>query len=95
MKMEMQSRQRSLRVIPGIGPAMERDLRDLGFSSVEELRGADAETMYAELCRLRGAHVDRCVLYVFRCAVHFADNEVHDPERLKWWRWKDGPARDE
>ncbi len=45
--MEMQSRQRSLRVIPGIGPAMERDLRDLGFSSVEELRGADAETMYA------------------------------------------------
>jgi hypothetical protein len=95
VKTETQSRQRSLRVIPGIGPAMERDLRDLGYSSVEELRGADAETMYADLCRLRGVHVDRCVLYVFRCAVHFADNEVHDPERLKWWRWKDGPARDE
>jgi hypothetical protein len=95
VKTETQSRQRSLRVIPGIGPAMERDLRDLGYSSVEELRGADAETMYAALCRLRGVHVDRCVLYVFRCAVHFADNEVHDPERLKWWRWKDGPARDE
>jgi hypothetical protein len=29
------------------------------------------------------------VLYVFRCAVYYASHEVHDPELLKWWNWKD------
>jgi hypothetical protein len=33
--------------------------------------------------------VDRCVLYVFRCAVYFASEAEHDPELLKWWNWKD------
>jgi hypothetical protein len=50
--------------------------------------------MYADLCRQRKAAVDRCVLYVFRCAVYFASQTVHDPELLKWWRWKDKPARE-
>ncbi len=80
---------RSLRVIPGVGPSIESDLRELGYTSVETLRGKDPEAMYRALCRLRGGHVDRCVLYVFRCAVYFAENRVHNPELLKWWRWKD------
>jgi len=80
---------RSLRTIPGIGPSMERDLRALGYTSVDSLRDEDPEAMYRSLCRLRGAHQDRCVLYVFRCAVYFASNRIHDPELLKWWRWKD------
>jgi len=33
--------------------------------------------------------VDRCVLYVYRLAVYFAENETHEPEKLKWWNWKD------
>jgi hypothetical protein len=37
-----------------------------------------------------GRHVDRCVLYTFRCAVYFASESKHDPELLKWWNWKDG-----
>jgi hypothetical protein len=78
--------------IPGVGPNIAQDLVDLGFSSVEDLRDKDPETMYDELCALRGAHVDRCVLYVFRCAVYFASHDVHEPELLKWWRWKDGVA---
>lgn len=80
-----------LRAIPGIGPAMERDLRDLGYSVSEDLRGEDPEAMYRALCRRRGARLDRCVLYVFRCAVYFASREIHDPELLKWWRWRDRP----
>jgi hypothetical protein len=31
----------------------------------------------------------RCVLYVFRCAVYFATEKVHDEELLKWWNWQD------
>jgi hypothetical protein len=80
---------RQLQVIPGVGPSIARDLTDLGFHRVEDLQGADPEAMYARLCALRGAHVDRCMLYVFRCAVYFASHAEHDPERLKWWSWKD------
>ncbi len=78
--------------IPGVGPKMKKVLRELGYEGVEDLRGADPEAMYAKLCRRRDAAVDRCVLYVFRCAVYFASHPVHDPELLKWWRWKDRPA---
>ena len=44
--------------------------------------------MYEALCEKRG-HQDRCLLYVFRCAVYFAERKRHDPELLKWWNWKD------
>jgi hypothetical protein len=34
--------------------------------------------------------VDRCWLYVARCAEYFASEARRDPEKLKWWNWKDG-----
>lgn len=75
--------------IPGVGPSISQDLRDLGMRRVEDLHGADPEALYEQLCLLRGQHIDRCVLYVFRCAVYFARHRDHDPELLKWWNWKD------
>ena len=78
-----------LQNIPGVGPKIGQALNDLGYRCISQLRGTDPERMYEQLCLLRGMHIDRCVLYVFRCAVYFADNTVHDPERLKWWAWKD------
>jgi len=78
-----------LQVIPGVGPSIAKDLRDLGFRHVDDLEGGDAEAMYRDLCELRGHHIDRCVLYVFRCATYFAGTDVHDPELLKWWNWKE------
>ncbi|MFQ5705404.1 MAG: helix-hairpin-helix domain-containing protein [Gemmatimonadales bacterium] len=78
-----------LKVIPGVGPSIAKDLVDLGFTCVEELNGQDPERMYEDLCMLRQVHIDRCVLYVFRCAVYFASNASHDNELLKWWNWKD------
>jgi hypothetical protein len=79
----------NLQNIPGVGPKLAQALTDLGYLRVSQLRGADPERMYKQLCVLRKMHIDRCVLYVFRCAVYFADNTVHDPQRLKWWNWKD------
>lgn len=79
-----------IRNIPGVGPSLEKVLADLGYYRVTQLRGSDPEKMYQKLCDLRGKHVDRCVLYVFRCAVYYASNSAHDPELLKWWNWKDG-----
>lgn len=75
--------------IPGVGKSIARDLINIGYSSVDDPAGASPEEMYTKLCIFQGGHVDRCVLYVFKCAVYFAENEVRDPERLKWWNWKD------
>lgn len=79
-----------LRAIPGVGPTIAQDLRDLGITRVEQLRGADPQALYDRLCALAGTHVDRCMLYVLRCAVYFASEFPHDPELLQWWAWKDG-----
>ena len=78
-----------LQTIPGVGPSIAQDLKDLGYSMVRDLRNEDPEKMYDALITLRGVHQDRCVLYVFRCAVYFAGNKTHDTELLKWWNWKD------
>ncbi len=78
-----------VRRIPGVGPSLAQDLADLGYGRVSQLRGADPEQMYRRLCTLRGGHIDRCVLYVFRCAVYYAGTAVHEPELLQWWKWKD------
>jgi hypothetical protein len=78
----------SLLHIPGVGPSIARDLRRVGIQEVAELRGRNPESLYADLCRQVGRPVDRCVLYVFRCAVYFASEAKHDPELLKWWNWK-------
>lgn len=78
-----------LQVIPGIGPSLATDLRDLGIRHVADLTRRDPELMYQQLNTLRGIRQDPCVLYVFRCAVYFARTTRPKPELLKWWNWKD------
>ncbi|MCM0756600.1 helix-hairpin-helix domain-containing protein [Desulfovibrio aminophilus] len=79
----------ALQALPGIGPSMARDLLRLGYRAPDALRGADPEEMYRGLEALEGRHVDRCVLYVFRCAVHVAETGGPDPALRLWWNWKD------
>ena len=78
-----------LQTIPGVGPKIAEGLRALGYQSVEDLCGRDPEQMYHDLCKCRGTHIDRCVLYVFRCAVYYASESKPVPRLLKWWNWKD------
>lgn len=78
-----------LESIPGIGRSMARDLRDLGIYQVSDLLRKDPSQLYDSLCKLRGNVQDRCVLYVFKCAVYYAEQDHPDPELLKWWNWKD------
>ncbi len=75
--------------IPGVGKSIASDLVDLGIKRIEDLKGKDPEKLYEDFCILRDQKIDRCMLYVFRCAVYFASNKEHDPEKLKWWNWKD------
>lgn len=80
---------RKLQAIPGVGPSIARNLFALGISRVAQLKGKSPERLYRRLEAHEGAPVDRCALYVFRCAVYFAENQRHDPRLLKWWNWKD------
>jgi Pathogenicity locus len=80
---------REFRQIPGVGKSIAEDMWNLGLRSVADLKNQDPEDLYLRLCALQGTHVDRCMLYVFRCAVYYASNEAYDAELLKWWNWKD------
>ncbi len=80
---------KEFRQIPGVGKSIAEDLWNPGLRSVSELKNQDPEALYMSLCAIQGTHVDRCMLYVFRCAVYYASNDVYDEELLKWWYWKD------
>jgi hypothetical protein len=78
-----------LKKIPGVGIKTERDLVNLGYTSISSLKVQNPEEMYERECLLKGYKVDRCQLYVYRCAVYYAETENHEPHKLKWWHWKD------
>lgn len=80
---------RALKTIPGVGKAIAEDLWSLGIHRVRDLAGRDPQVLYDELRINAGGKLDRCMLYVMRCAVYYAGNAMHDPEKLKWWNWKD------
>jgi len=86
---DRKARIKELRQIPGIGPSIANDLIDIGINSIADLKGKDPEKLYAKSNRHVGVVQDRCLLYTFRCAVYFASEEKLDPEKLKWWNWKD------
>jgi len=78
-----------LQTIPGVGKNIEQHLIHIGYTSVESLKGQDPEEMFIKDCLYKGVQEDRCLLYVYRLAVYFAENETYEPEKLKWWNWKD------
>ena len=80
---------RQLEQIPGVGKRIAHDMRNIGINSVGDLKGQRAEQLYQKLCSFKASPVDRCMLYVFRSAIYYAENTQHDPELLKWWNWKD------
>ena len=82
---------KELTTIPGVGKSIAGDLIQIGIRSVADLKGKDPETLYDESNKMAGCVQDRCLLYVFRCAVYFAETPQHKQreEKLKWWNWKD------
>jgi hypothetical protein len=78
-----------LRTIPGVGTSISQDLYALGIRTVFDLKGRDPEDLYLRSCNIAGRPVDRCLLYVYRCAVYYASHQSHDPSLLQWWNWSD------
>ena len=78
-----------LEQIPGVGKTIAQDMHNIGIHSIDALKGQQAEQLYDRLCEFKASTVDRCMLYVFRCAIYYASNTDHDPQLLKWENWKD------
>lgn len=83
-----------LEKIPGVEPECAVKLRELGFTSVSELKKKDAEEMYYKLCIDNGSPLEKSLLYQFRCAIYYATVKTADPKKLHWWYWKDSNAND-
>lgn len=81
---------KDLRQIPGVGISIANDLWNIGYTSVSQLKDKDPQDIYDASNRYAGVVQDRCLLYVFRCAVYYAETPAakRDPEKLKWWNWK-------
>lgn len=78
-----------LREIPGVGKSIAEDLNGIGIYSPRELRNKDPEDLYRQICKKQGVTIDRCLLYVMRCAVYYASTTNPKPDLLKWWNWTD------
>lgn len=76
--------------IPGVGKSIANDLLNIGIKSIFDLKGKDAKELYDMSNDLAGCVQDRCLLYVFKCAVYFAETPLdkQESEKLKWWNWK-------
>ena len=79
----------SLQQIPGVGPKLAQKFHDIGIKRISDLKGKEPEELYSQMCARQGVQIDRCVLYVCRSSVYFAETKNPDPEKLKWWYWKD------
>ncbi len=90
MSRRLRVNKKPLEMIPGVGPSIANDLERMGYSAVSDLVGQNPENMYNQLIEIEGRPVDRCFLYVFRCAVYYAETPNPDPDKLKWWNWKSG-----
>jgi hypothetical protein len=82
---------KELSTIPGVGKSIAGNLWDIGIMKVSDLELKDPEELYDLSNKHAGVVQDRCLLYVFRCAIYYTKTpkKAQDPEKLKWWNWKD------
>lgn len=82
---------KNLTIIPGVGKSIAADLWNIGIKKVDDLKAQNPEDLYRLSNEFVGVKQDRCLLYVFRCAVYYAETPTtkQETEKLKWWNWKD------
>lgn len=83
----MGAKDRQLRDLISIGPAMVRDFELLGIHSVAQLARRNPGKLYKTLCRKTGQKQDVCVLDTFTAAVAQARDPLLPAEQSQWWYW--------
>ena len=68
---------------------MAQHLINAGYPTIDSLKGQSPDEIYVKDCAYKGFQEDRCALYSYRLAVHYADHDGRLPEgKQKWWDWK-------
>jgi Pathogenicity locus len=80
-------KERRMKDLISVGPAMLRDFELLGIRSMTQLARANPQHMYKQLCRMTGQRQDVCVQDVFSAAVAQARNPLLPAEQCVWWYW--------
>jgi len=82
---------KALREIPGVGKSIAEVLWNIGIRKIVDLKDRDPQELYDRSNRAAGCVQDRCLLYVFRCAVYYASTPPADRDEalLQWWNWKE------
>jgi hypothetical protein len=82
---------KELTIIPGVGESIATDLWNIGITTLADLKEKNPDELYDLSNHFAGIVQDRCVLYVFKCAVYYAitPQQERETEKLKWWNWKD------
>ena len=74
--------------IPGVGKSIAADLEQIGIINPSDLCGRDPQELYDLSNKAAGKVQDRCLLYVFRCAVYCVSTPKPEKRLMKWWAWK-------
>ncbi len=77
-----------LQSLPGVGVKTAADLESIGIRSPAQLSAKNPEQLYRRLRVLHGGKLDRCMLYVLRCAVYCSSHPNAGNRQRKWWNWK-------
>lgn len=82
---------KELTIIPGVGESLATDLWNIGITTIADLKEKNPNELYDLSNRFAGTVQDRCVLYIFKCAVYYANTpkDEQETDKLKWWNWKD------
>lgn len=71
---------------PSIGPKFARDLIDMGYYSINQLKDKDGAELLNDHERLIGTKTDPCVEDQFRLIVYYAN---HPDSKKQWWDFTD------
>ena len=74
-----------------IGPVLTKALQYYGITRLPDLQDQDPEKLYQRTIAHRGKHVDRCVLYTYRCGRYVARTPAKQrvENLLLWYNWTD------
>lgn len=70
MIIEKQNVIKDLKQIPGVGVSLATNLWNIGIISIKDLKDKNPQKLYEKSNDFAEVVQDRCVLYVFRCAVY-------------------------
>lgn len=74
---------KNLEQIPNIGKAVAQDLRSIGITKPDQLKGKNGIALYHKLNKVTGTRHDPCMADTFMAAVDF----MSGGKAIPWWKF--------